>query len=424
MKYKKTINYNNCLNYLNNLNEFSGAPSLITINKVLNSLDNVQNRLNVVHIAGTNGKGSVTTILRNIYQSAGYKVGTFTSPHVIRVNEMVTVNGKEITSQDFTKFFNIILTCCDKANVSLSQFEFITALSLLYLYESKVDIAIIETGIGSVSDATNVFDKKLAMVYTSIDLDHTCFLGESTQLIAKEKSNLIKGSEHVIISNNTRTITGILKDKSKQEKAIVHDCSDYKIKSVSHDLDGQDFMISKASNEISGRTSILGDHQLNNILTSFVTARALKRVYPIHDEQILSGIKNATLTLRCDYLPEKNVLLDSAHNPAGIKALAKVIDDYCKDKKIITVFGVLKDKNYQEMLRVVKRFSDELIVTKPVSPRAHDFQKIDGAFYKDSYKEALTLAFRMKKENRLIVVCGSFYLTAHAKTYIEKYPLN
>ncbi len=389
MKAKNTIIYDKSLKILNNLADFNGNPSLDAIKKVLNEMGNFQNSLKIVHITGTNGKGSTLSYLEAIYLKSGYSVGVFTSPYILSVNECSRINGENISDEDFATCLLEVNEICDKLDVSLSKFEILTVISLLMMHKKSVDIALVEVGIGSPLDATNVFDKKTC-VFTKIATDHEKLLGSTPEEIAHTKSEIITKGSKVIIGQNSPEIIDIIKKKAELMSCEVFITTQKKTK----------------------HTEI---YTGENAFTALTTIKALKKDFPVNKLKAILAIKNTKLKLRLEWLNDY-ILLDSAHNISGINALKTYLNKDLKKSKIICVFGVLEDKKPVEMLKLVESFSDKLILTKPISDRAYIF-KDDVRFIED-YKEAIDEAMNLRT-NEKILICGSFYLTAHAKKYIK-----
>ncbi len=406
MNTKNTISYRKTLDYLNNLSAFSGKPSLKNIKFLLNSMENFQNKLNVIHITGTNGKGSTANFLQNIYISAGYKIATFTSPFITNINNSIKLNAHDISNSDFSYCFSVIKEHLDKLNIKLSHFEMLTAIALFYMYTKEVNIAIIEAGIGSPLDATNVFNKKTT-VFTKIDVDHKQELGNSAIDIAKTKSKLITNNSKVIIGTNEKDIVNSIKEQALSMNCKIYTDDNYKLE---HHRDY--FNISSNEKHLNFKPKMIGAHQGENALTAIITVDALLDKFFVSNNDIINGINSARLPLRCELIDD--ILIDGAHNISGIKALESVINEYFKNRKIITVFGVLKDKEINEMLKTVKAFSNEIIFTKPVSKRAYEWK--DKCF--PNYKDAIDKALAKKKNKPLIVITGSLYLCEPAKNYI------
>ncbi len=389
MNEKNTINYLKSLRILNNLRRFSGSPDLNAIKTVLKNMDNFQNNLNIIHITGTNGKGSTLRFLERIYLSAGYSVGAFTSPQILKANEHIRINGKDISDKAFSKWIFHIDETCKKIGVELTYFETLTIISLLEMDDKNVDIALIEVGIGTELDSTNVFKEKTT-VFTKIAVDHERLLGNTAEEVAKSKSKLITKGGKVVLGKNKGPIAKII-----EKKAMEMNCQFYTSKNLKMSYNSSSY-------------------QDENIATALAVIRALEDVFPVDYDSAVNSLKDFKPPLRLEWINDF-ILLDSAHNTSGILALKDYVKSSISPKKTSTIFGVLADKNPEQMLELVEEFSDEVILTRPLSDRAYDFKEKENFFL--DYKEAIDLALK-KHENEVIIICGSFYLTTHAKEYL------
>ncbi len=399
MNEKNTINYLKSLGILNNLRRFSGSPDLYAIKAILKYMGNFQNNLNIIHITGTNGKGSTLRFLEQAYLSAGYKVGVFTSPQILKPNEHIRIDGNDISDSDFSKCLFKIDKVCQKLALELSYFEMLTMIALVEMHEKKVDIALVEVGIGTELDSTNVFERKTT-VFTKIGVDHERLLGHSPEEVALSKSKLITRDGIVVVGENSSQITNIL-----EKKAMEMNCKFYTSKNL------------KIPYNITGYIADYeGGYQAENIRTALSVVEALKDFFPVDYGLALEGIKNSKLPLRLEWVNDF-ILIDSAHNISGIRALQNYIEKQVRPKKITTLFAVLSDKKPEKMLAIVREFSDEVILTKAVSDRAYDFSEME-IFFSD-YRDAINFALK-KHKDEVIVVCGSFYLTTHAKEFLLK----
>ena len=403
------MEYNEALDYIHSLAVFGSKPGLDRIKKLLKALGNPEKDLKYIHVAGTNGKGSTSAMLSEIYQGAGFKTGLYTSPYVIDFRERIQFNGKYIEKEALTRLTEKVKS----TGVFVTEFEFITALAFLYFKEQNSDIVILEVGMGGRFDATNVIDKPLCSVICRIDLDHTDYLGNTYSKIAMEKCGIIKPGcpATVYPIQEAETLSEISKHR---ENFIVPDLKSLKI--ISSDMSGNRFIYKNEEYQ----TMLVGKHQIYNALTVIET---VKTVGGVSRENIVCGIKNATLPARVEIINRNpDVVLDGSHNPNGAEALAFVMEHYAND--IIAVIGMMRDKDTELFIEKIAPFCSSVItVTVDENPRsafADELKLIADKYCTDvsaakDYDEALLLAKRKSGGKHPIFVCGSLYLACSVR---------
>jgi len=277
------------IEWLYQLRRYGMKPGLERIREIVDTLENPQHTYKVIHITGTNGKGSTAAMIANTLKLAGHKVGMFTSPHLVKFNERFQINGEQITDEELSHIIRLIR----EKNVPLTFFEFATAIAFQYFKDKQVDYAIIEVGMGGLYDSTNVADGDIAVI-TSIGVDHTHYLGKTVREITKEKCGIIK-QKSIVITNEDNKGLDLIQAKSMHNKLVL-------------------------TQQYAGEVGLLGEFQQVNA----GIARAVCAELGISDEIIATGIKTAKWPGRLEYL-EKNVLLDCAHNPDAIRALTSFV---------------------------------------------------------------------------------------------------
>ncbi len=396
------MNYNEALNYIHSLLVFGSRPGLDRIAALLKALDNPQDDLKFIHVAGTNGKGSVCTMLSNIYMKAGLKTGLYTSPFVVDFRERIQVNGKYIKKE-------ILASLTEKVKATgiiVTEFEFITALAMLYFKLKKCDIVILETGLGGRFDATNVIKTNLASVITRIDFDHTDYLGDTLSKIAMEKSGIIKkGSPTVCYPLQETEAKETI--KSYSEKFITPNIENLQI------INDEDFGNRFIYKNKEYKTSLCGEHQIYNALTVIETVKAVG--IKISDEIVAQGIYDASIPARLEIISKKPlVVLDGAHNLNGGMALKGFLG---KHKNAVAIIGMMADKDCDSFLKVTLPFVKKVItVTVKENKRTMSAKELADLAEKycrdvqvaESYKQAIELA--AKEESTPIFVFGSLYL--------------
>lgn len=389
------MNYSETLNFIHSLGNFSLPAGLDRIKKVLEILGNPQNDFKSIHIAGTNGKGSVTTFLASIFKEAGYKTGSFISPYIIDFRERIQIGGEFISETDLVKYAQMV----KDTGVALTEFEFITAVAFLYFKENKIDILICETGLGGRLDATNTLENLVATVITKIGLDHTAVLGDTIKKIAEEKCGILRSCPAV--TTPYQEIDALKVIKSKSQNLIIPDVSCLEVDGNTYIYKGEKFEL-----------SLLGDFQIENSLVAIETAR--NSGYDISYDAIYKGIKNAFFPARLEVISKAPlVLLDGAHNPDGAKVLAKELSK--SKEKPIAIVGMMKDKNVSEVLsEVLKHCASAVCVTVPNNPRSmsgEELCEIASEFCKCSVADGLEKAIEKIKDQNAVIF-GSLYLAS------------
>jgi dihydrofolate synthase/folylpolyglutamate synthase len=372
--------------------------------ELLDRLGNPHKGLRCIHIAGTNGKGSVCAILSSILAKAGYKTGMYTSPHMKRFNERIQVNGREITDK---KIEGLIKKVKPHYN-GQTFFEVTTAMAFLYFREQKVDFLALEVGLGGRLDATNVINPLLSII-TNVSLEHTQLLGETVEQIAYEKACIIKKNRAVITlaeKNALRIIKKVAEENNSTVKIP-------KYKKTNSCFNVNSYMRLKLG--------LKGDFQVMNAALALKAIDVLKKQgHRIPNKAIKEGLLEAEWPGRFEFL-SKNVLADCAHNPAGAEALGKEIARIRKSyEKIISVVGIMKDKDRKSMINEISSFSDYIIFTKPKIKRASqpgELARLTTIKHEivNDVKNALKKAKKLANPEDLIVICGSIYVVGEAK---------
>jgi len=416
--------YEETLKYLFGLEKFGMIFGLDNIRWLLEIIENPHNCIRAVHIAGTNGKGSVAAMLTHILKEGGFRVGKYTSPHVVSFTERITVDEKEITEEEVVEFTGYIhdrVMEKDK-NRPFTFFDFTTALAFEYFKQKNVDIAVIETGLGGRLDSTNVLLPLLSII-TNVSYDHTEQLGPTLEKIALEKAGIMKSGVPVATA-----CEGVSRQVI-EERAGELRCKTYML--------NRDFFYEKTGEQrlsyrgINGNledvfVNLYGDHQLTNCALALCAAEILSSLgFSVEQEATLRALSRLTWQGRLERVREDPlVLLDAAHNPHGIHALSEFIRTHFHDKKKILVFGVMKDKDYETMLREITPEMDTVILTRPGIERAlspHDMQAyLDHAIITGNVRDAVKEARKAATEKDLILVTGSFYTIGEAKTAIDE----
>ncbi|OGG03825.1 hypothetical protein A2W14_04760 [Candidatus Gottesmanbacteria bacterium RBG_16_37_8] len=416
-------------------------------------LGNPQVNFRTIHVGGTSGKGSTATLIATILSSK-YKVGLHTSPHLERINErmklVVTrlparqgrsssrrlrdpaetglVVSKDISDKDFIELINKIKPAVRKMEGSKlgvpSYFEILTGMAFLYFKEQKVDLAVIEVGMGGRFDATNVIKPEVAVI-TNVGLDHIEVLGETVEEIARDKTGIIKKGITVVSGVDQQSVIKILEEKTKREKAklyLLNRDFDFKIQRISQQGSVFDYRGNKKMRNLALR--LLGEHQIEN---AAIAIKTVEEWNGISEKDIRMALKNTQIAGRLEIVRKKPlVILDGAHNPDKMKALVKAIKTIWRDKKVTLVLAIKEGKDALEMLRLILPIAKKVILTKyqlltdQGNIRSYDPVKIKKIIDENKYnieieiinkaQEAVEKTLRTAHEEDLILVSGSLYL--------------
>ncbi|HBM4159142.1 TPA: bifunctional folylpolyglutamate synthase/dihydrofolate synthase, partial [Listeria innocua] len=419
--------YQEALDWIHGTLRLGIKPGLARMEYIMEKLNHPEKANKWVHIAGTNGKGSTLTFIRSSLEEAGYKTGTFTSPYIETFNERISVNGIPVSDQMIVDLANRIKPIAEELEKTVygppSEFEIITAMMFLCFAEyESIDIGIIEVGLGGRLDSTNVLTPLISVI-TTIGMDHIEFLGNSIEQIAGEKAGIIKPGIPVI--------SGVIQ-KEAQEVIINN--------AVRNNSNvawlNKDFFIQNRGDEITFRTShgdeipditigLLGIHQLNNAAVAIKVLQYLNTFssYEINQSAIKQGLKKAFWPGRMELLDVKPfIMLDGAHNPEGVKTFANSIRTYPGHKKIIV--SILKDKNYQEMITLLKTIPDtDILLTTFDYPRAMSSNEVtqigtvEGISTNPNWKQALDDIKEIKNDTKFFIT-GSLYFISEVRKYL------
>lgn len=318
---------------------------------VLNLFGNPQNSLKIIHVAGTNGKGSVCSTIANILTHNGYKTGLYTSPHLVEYTERIKINNEQISKDDFTNYIENVCTIADVNNIDLTEFEILTAAAYKYFYDNKVDFAIMETGLGGRYDATNVCKQPVVSVITSISLDHTDRLGDTTDKIAYEKAGIVKENSKVVVNSDNIGLN-VIERVSKEKNAKLIIAKDNINTTFENEINYVVY------NEKKYEFPLLGLYQRQNLSLIFKTIEELP--CKISEEGLREGLKTVKWNARLQYIKDKNLIIDGAHNPAAAAELKKSLDYYFKNQKRIFIYSTINTKDYVSIAKVLFNPEDEI----------------------------------------------------------------
>ena len=423
----------NYISLIEELKKRGSVPGLDAIEGLLEELGHPEDNLKIVHIAGTNGKGSIFAYLSSILIAAGFKVGRYISPTISCYEERFQINGEYIIKDKLARLYNIVEEAMkreeEKTGLKPTLFEVETAISFLYFKEEKVDYALIEVGMGGRMDATNVIRHPELTVISSISYDHQAFLGDTLEEIAWQKAGIIKESCPVVLSENSDEVCKVIEQEAtkKKVKCIEIKPTDYEV--LSETPYGSTFLWKEQRYE----TKLPGRHQVSNAVTALAASEYLfrkdyeknnarKAIAKKLDEMNVKSAQQGGIIRTCwpgrlEVLKKEPLFYrDGAHNPDGAKKLAAFLQKYFTNKKIIYIMGVLKDKEYKKMLRYLMPMAKEVYVFKPKNERG-----LSAQILADTIKEvadvsvtiesdvnaAVFLSLDTAKPDDVLVACGS-----------------
>lgn len=414
---KREPTYEACIDFLLGLEKSGIKLGLERTQNLLSAIGSPQNSFKSIHIAGTNGKGSVASMIHSILFSSGYRTGLFTSPHLVCFRERIRSNGECIAKEELVEVVNGIRDHI--VNCKASFFEACTAVAFDYFRRKSVDVAVIEVGMGGRLDSTNVITPMVSCI-CSIDYDHTEYLGKSLAKIAYEKAGIIKPGVPVVCGRMKPTaMRAIEKVRMAKNSPIYWLDKDATCKVVSLGLEGSSFEYSGLGESQRFSIGLSGLHQIGNASLSVLAAEVgSKEGLRITKDSIKEGLSNARWPGRLDVISQEPVIVvDAAHNIAGVKTLVETISRI-GFKPDVVLFGVLRDKEYEGMLRLLANTTKRFVFTKPNSPRALPLHRLAKAgdslglnyFLTSNIDKAIKKACSIATARGKILVCGSIYL--------------
>ena len=355
------------LSFLNSLDMFTIKLGLTRVKKLAQVLGNPQEKFHVVHIAGTNGKGSTAAMITSILEQAGFKVGLYTSPHLNRFNERIKINGKNISNKDLEKQINLVRKIADKNKLEPTYFEFTTALAFNYFAEKKIEFAVLETGMGGRLDATNIINP-LVSVITTINFEHQQHLGDTLEKIANEKFGIVKEKTMVVSGIEQLELQVKLKKLCRQKNCgLILTPGRYTTELKKAALNKSTFNLFYDNSTLSDLAlPLAGEHQLKNAALAIAAVHALRQQsVKVSDMHIRQGLKKTVWPARFEIMQRKPlVVLDAAHNPACFRELQKTLLDLLPDKNIVMVFGLSPDKQLEMLAPLIFPLAKKLYIAE------------------------------------------------------------
>ncbi len=407
---------------------------------VLAALGNPEQAWRSVHIAGTNGKGSVAALLDSILRAADYRTGLYTSPHLVRINERIRVEGAEISDREFAAAFTAVegiveaLLARGDLRDHPSFFETLTAMALWHFREAGVEVAVLEVGMGGRLDATNVITP-LVSVITQVEFDHERYLGSSLEQIAGEKAGILKPGVPAVIAAGHPAALRVIRERATAVGApLVELDADYRVESLRHNGDGyyEAELMAADGFQLRLAPALRGAVQVRNAATAAVAAQQLVRAgLPLPAEAVARGMAEVNWPGRLERAGESpDIYLDGAHNPAAARELLRFWEEGCRGRALHLVFGAMRDKAIAEMADLLFHQPASVIVTQADSPRAASAEALAAlartlnanVFVEPDPVRALTRARALAAPQDVICVAGSFYLVGAVKKALRAQP--
>jgi dihydrofolate synthase/folylpolyglutamate synthase len=420
-------NYDDTIQYLYSLQNFGIKLGLKNISALLEKLSSPHEKLKTVHIAGTNGKGSTAAMLESILIEAGYKVGLYTSPHLVDFKERFRINGVNIDKESVVRLTRLIREKKDELGIDMeiTFFEYTTALAFCYFMQEEVDIAIIEVGMGGRLDATNVLTPMVSVI-TSISIEHGQYLGDTIEEIAGEKAGIIKDGVPVVSGVHDVLARAVIKDLARKKGAKFYQLGmDFNY----HNADGDTFDYIGMESSYEGLNKRLkGRHQFDNSSVCLACLDIIsEHGFKADEEAVKSGLGSVRWEGRFEKVSERPVMiLDGAHNNESMESAVSTLKETYPGKKVISVVGVMGDKDVKGVLRCVSDVSQTVILTRPEINRAADPDEL--AAYFDGSRDVVTMpvlcdaishAKSICDDDSLIFVTGSLFTVGDAKKCIS-----
>ena len=419
--------------YLDEMSKYGSVLGLDTIRGLLRELGNPQDDLKFIHIAGTNGKGSVLAYTSMILSKAGYKTGRYVSPTVISYLEKIQIDGKWISESEFAEIMEEIKEAIDrlvcKGEPVPTVFEVETAMAFLYFKKQKCDLVVLETGLGGETDATNVIKNTVCAVFATISVDHLGVIGDTLEEIAQTKSGIIKPGCTVVSARQQENVRLILRKKAESLNCIYTEAEPEQMSIEKEDYKGLTFSYKKYTNM---QNHIAGECQRENLSVALEVIESLRKLgYQIEEGAVRDGLDATRWAGRFTCLSEDPiVIVDGAHNEDAAKKLRTSIERYFKGKRIIYIMGMFRDKDYRKVIQKTEKYADTILtIAAPDNPRALTPQELADAVREfhsdvrpfDDIEYAVAEAYRLAGKEDVIIAFGSLAFLGDLTEIIRKH---
>ena len=411
------MNYRESLEYIHSINWCFCKPGLERIAELCKRLGEPQKELKFIHVAGTNGKGSTSSMLESVLRAAGYKTGLYTSPYIREFNERMRVQGENISNEELAQITSYVRPFADAMTDKPTEFELITAVAFEYFRRNECDVVVLEAGMGGRLDSTNIIDSSLLSIITGIALDHVAFLGDTVSKIAAEKAGIIKGGCPVLFGGDDGEAEAVISSRARALGAEYSKVDRSKLFVKEMTLDGTEFDFGAQTDM---HISLLGAYQPKNAATVLSAIDILRKSgMNIPEQAVREGLAAARWQARFEIISrDPLVIFDGAHNAEGISAAVESIQHYFGQEKVYVLSGVLKDKDYYSIANDISKVASRAFTMTPDNPRALSAKEYatvlsERGVQADAF-ESIDLALSTAKEQaakdkKALICLGSLY---------------
>ena len=423
------MNINETLSYIHSVSWMGSRPGLSRTRELLRLMGDPQNKLRFVHVAGTNGKGSTCSMTASILQAAGYRVGLYTSPYILRFNERMKVDGVDISDEELSEITEYVKPFAESMAEHPTEFELVTAIGFEFFCRRRCDVVVLEVGLGGELDSTNVIEPPLLSVITEIDFDHTGVLGNTIAEIASAKAGIIKAGSPVVSADNLPESAAVI-DKTCRERGCVHITPPYSA------IEGQAFYENGICFRLEGReyrVPLFGKYQYRNATMAITVARALNdRGLTVSEDNIRDGLAQVRWGGRFERLASKPLFIyDGGHNPQGVTAAVNSYQALYPDTRATILIGVMADKDYAHEIDTILPIAESFVTVRPDNPRALPAEKLaekivaqgGKAVFAPTVEEGVRMAVETANGKRPVLALGSLYMYSELKVAFDRlYP--
>ena len=422
-EWKDIGSYQDAVSYIQDVPKFTAKTALAHTERILEAMGHPEEELRVLHVAGTNGKGSVCADLDAMLRAAGYRTGLFTSPHLVRINERFRIDGEDVSDEDFLDAFRAVMSASEQVmregEAHPTYFEILFLMGIWLFRRAAVDYAILEVGMGGRLDATNVIKKPLVSVITSVSLDHMQYLGSTVAEIAGEKAGIIKPGVPVVYDAGRPVVNAVIEDRARRTGSPSYPLDPDRVRIMELQEAGASFTFREDDGtETCLRIPQIAPYQVRNAALAYYVLRILKEQIPMEPEAPAKGLAQVSWPCRMQMV-EPGIYIDGAHNPDGIACFLEAAEIFHREKEITLLFSAVSDKDYAEMVRALSTLRPERVITTRIpDARAVPEEELAELFRQEGCPDVTAAkeperALRLAKERRgdgILFCVGSLYL--------------